>query len=127
MPRLSRGMARSASRFDTAELIRSNSDGRSATPARSAAERRVFEYGHALDERADHSRLTDRARPAIEQVPVQDREIGQLAGLQRPGLRLEVVDVRRPRCERGERVHQLDPFIGEEHLAIAGGLAIAAV
>ena len=62
---------------------------------RSAVERGVLVHGDALDERADDARLADAARAAVEQVAVEHGEVGELADLERAGLLVEVVDVRR--------------------------------
>ena len=43
-------------------------------------------HGHAVDERAEDRRLADRSRALVEQVPVEDREVGEVADGQRPGL-----------------------------------------
>ena len=53
----------------------------------SALERGVLVHGDALDERADDAGLADRAGAAVEQVAVEDGEVGQLADLERAGVR----------------------------------------
>jgi hypothetical protein len=72
----------------------------------------------AVDERGEDRRLADRACALVEQVAVDDREIGELAHLQRSRL-IEVVGVRGPGRERGERVHELEPLVWQERLALA--------
>src|SRR6188768_1646522 len=75
----------------------------------------------AVDERGEDRRLANRSRTLVKQVAVDDREVGEPAHLE--GSRLvEMVRVRGPGRERGERVHELEPLVREERLALAARL-----
>ena len=55
----------------------------------------------------------------VEQVAIQDGEVGGLADLDRAGVRVEVVDVGRADGERGQGVHEIDPLVRQEDRVLA--------
>ena len=63
--------------------------------------------GDAVDERGDHAGLADRAGSTVEQVAIEDDEVGRLPDLDRADLLLEVVDPGGPGRERREGVDQV--------------------
>src|SRR3954454_18053061 len=88
-------------------------------PSRSSTvERGILEDRGAADERPDDACLLDRARAAIEEVAVEDRDIGELADLERAGLVIEVVHVGGSVGKRGQRVEELEPLLRQEHRPI---------
>ncbi len=62
------------------------------------------------------------AGSTVEQVAIEDGQVGELADLERAGLVVEVVHVGRSDRERRERVDQVQPLLGQEDRPIAGVL-----
>ena len=98
-----------------------------AEPASSSVHARSAHAAAGLSPRARRPRRpatpstnvpTTRASPiapgaAVEQVAVEHGQVGQLADLERAGL-VEVVDVGGAGRERGQRVDELEPLVGQE-------------
>ena len=56
------------------------------SPGRVSRRARRLVDRHAFDERADDARIADGAGAAVEQVAVEDRQVGELADLERAGV-----------------------------------------
>ena len=80
----------------------------------STVERGILEHGLTADERADHPGLSDGTRTSIEEVAIEDRDIGELADLERAGFAVEMIHVRGTIGERGESIDQVKPLLGKE-------------
>ena len=73
----------------------------------------------ALDPGAEHARGADRCVRRIEDVAVDDREVGRLADLERAGVALGVVDPGRARGEGGQGVDGVEALVRQERVPVA--------
>jgi HAAS domain-containing protein len=76
-------------------------------------------HGLALDESQDDAGVADRAGASIEEITVEDDEVGELAGLDRAGLLLEEVHVGRASRGSCNGGLQVEGFLRQHRLGVA--------